>query len=45
MDDTAITEGGKLFFLEGRGAGTVLSRGFTCTASCMRPLGKYLNRA
>ncbi|WP_027016451.1 alpha/beta hydrolase [Comamonas composti] len=44
MSDTSIIEGGKPFFLEGNEVGVLLSHGFTGTASCMKPLGEYLNR-
>ncbi|WP_370682331.1 alpha/beta hydrolase [Comamonas sp. GB3 AK4-5] len=45
MTDHSITEGGKPFLLEGNEVGVLLSHGFTGTASCMRPLGEYLNKA
>ncbi|MDR3006144.1 MAG: alpha/beta fold hydrolase [Acidovorax sp.] len=45
MTHTPITEGGKPFFFEGNEVGVLLSHGFTGTASCMRPLGEYLNQA
>lgn len=44
MNEQDIIEGGKPFLLEGNEVGVLLSHGFTGTASCMRPLGAYLNR-
>ena len=44
MQAQDIIEGGKPFFFEGNEVGVLLSHGFTGTASCMKPLGEYLNR-
>ena len=44
MTEQDIIEGGKPFLLEGNEVGVLLSHGFTGTASCMKPLGEYLNQ-
>ena len=44
MTEQDIIEGGKPFLFEGNEVGVLLSHGFTGTASCMKPLGEYLNR-
>ena len=44
MTEQDIIDGGQPFLLEGNEVGVLLSHGFTGTASCMKPLGEYLNQ-
>ena len=41
---TTIAQAGQPFLYEGNEVGVLLSHGFTGTASCMQPLGEYLNQ-